>query len=148
MGRAGRKNDNGKVVLQTRQIKHEVIKYALKGDFMTFYQNQIIERQSFKYPPFYRLIQLSVMHKEPKLVVNAANELKYLLTKIEDIIILGPEEPYYGRVKNFYIRNILIKIPRTQNASGYRNRIRSLINNYLEKSTIRSLRIYADSDPI
>lgn len=148
MGRAGRKNDQGKVILQTRQPFHEIIKLAIDSNYNKLYLSQIEERYNFKYPPFYRLVLLSVMHKNIKLVVSAASELKKILSKIDGIIILGPEEPYYGKVKLYYIRNILIKINRTSNSNELRDKIRNQVNKYVLTSSIRSLRISLDADPM
>ncbi len=147
MGRAGRHDENGLVILQTRKPDHPVIVAAVKGDFLSFYEKQILERQMFRYPPFYRLIQVSVQHKNEMKANQAAHELKKRIAEMEGLIILGPEEPVYGRVKQYYIRNILIKIPRTQKHAQSRVNIRGIISQFLFEKDQTGVRIITDADP-
>lgn len=148
IGRAGRHEDNGAVILQTRKPDHPVILAAINGDFQTFFHEQIKERQLFRYPPFYRLIQLSVQHKNQQKVNSASADLKKLISGIEGLFILGPEEPVYGRVKQYYIRNILIKIPRDQKHFQNRLKIREIIEGFKAEKQQAGLRIIADADPV
>jgi len=148
MGRAGRHGDPGHVILQTRQPSHPVIESAVKGDFLSFYNEQIKERNLFRYPPFYRLIVLSVQHKNIQKVNFVSNELKKLIAAIPELIILGPEEPVYGRIKLYYIRNIMIKIPRTQTHIKSRMKIRHIVTNFLAEKSQSGVRIIPDADPM
>ncbi len=148
MGRAGRHGGQGLVVLQTRKPDHPVIAAAVKGDFQAFYNEQIKERQLFRYPPFYRLIQISVQHRNEQRTNQAAADLKKRISSIEGLFILGPEEPIYGRVKQFYIRNILIKIPRKQKHNNSRIIIRRLISDFLNEKQQSGVRVFADADPV
>lgn len=148
IGRAGRHEDNGLVVLQTRKPDHPVIKAAVSGDFITFFNEQIRERHLFRYPPFYRLIQLSVQHKNEQKVNSAAAELKKLISGIDGLFILGPEEPVYGRIKQYFIRNILVKIPRDQKHIESRIKIQLLVEKFLAEKQQAGLRVIADADPV
>jgi primosomal protein N' (replication factor Y) len=148
MGRAGRKEDTGKVYIQTRKPDHIVLKYAIKNDYINFFNNQLQERKMFKYPPFYRLILFSVKHKDPKKANQSAIKLKLLFSKIEGLIILGPEEPVYGRVKLYYIRNILIKIPRNNRHTNTRLKLQTIVENFLAEKDQSGVKIIADADNI
>lgn len=147
MGRAGRRENNGRVFLQTRNPKHPIIAMAVNGLFHDFYRVQKEERLLFKYPPFYRLILLSVKHKNLGKTIAGAEELKKHLQQIKNIIILGPETPIYSRIRLYYIRNILIKVPRNQQHNATRTEIKSIISQFLSIKEYSSLRIVADADP-
>jgi len=148
IGRAGRHGKQGLVILQTRKPDHPIIKVAVSGDFTTFYNEQLKERHIFRYPPFYRLIQISIQHRNEQKTNEAAAILKKKISIIEGLTILGPEEPVYGRVKQFYIRNILIKIPRTQKHNKSRITIRSIISDFLDSKEHPGIRVFADADPV
>lgn len=148
MGRAGRKDNNGIVFLQTRQPEHQVIKMAIAGMHEAFYDSQILERQQFHYPPFYRLIRISVRHKKIEKATSAAVRLQKQISGLPGIIILGPEEPYYGRVKTFFIRDILIKVPRTAAHANTRTSIRRIVYDFMLQKENQGVRIDTDADPI
>lgn len=148
IGRAGRHQENGLVILQTRKPEHPVISAAVGNNYSGFISMQLRERSLFRYPPFFRLILLSVRHRNIRKVIEYSENLKKLLAAHKDIFILGPEEPVYGKVKQFYIRNILIKIPRDQRHSQTRIHISALIDQFLYDKEHSGLRIIADADPV
>jgi len=148
MGRAGRKENTGKIYIQTRKPEHLVLKYAIKNDYINFFNNQLQERKMFRYPPYYRLILFSVKHKNAKQANQAAIKLKQLFSKIEELIILGPEEPVYGRIKLYYIRNLLIKIPRNQKHINTRLKLKNIVEKFLAEKNQSGVKIIADADNI
>jgi primosomal protein N' (replication factor Y) (superfamily II helicase) len=109
-GRSGRKGKQGMVVVQTRNPQHYIIGCVVDTDYEKVYRVELGERERFKYPPFYRLIHITVKSKNKSMAdrgaVYLANELSNLLGNR----VLGPEEPYISRIRNYYIRNILVKI--------------------------------------
>lgn len=111
-GRAGRRDKPGKVIVQTHNPGHRVIEQVIKNDYERLYLTEIRERKTFLYPPLYRLIRLDVKHKDSSLLgpmsVRLVEELKTTLGKR----ILGPEDPMVGRIRNYYIKTIYIKIER------------------------------------
>jgi primosomal protein N' (replication factor Y) len=111
-GRAGRRDKPGKVIVQTHNPSHRVIEQVIKNDYERLYLTEIRERKTFLYPPLYRLIRLDVKHKDSSLLgpmsVRLVEELKTTLGKR----ILGPEDPMVGRIRNYYIKTIYIKIER------------------------------------
>ena len=113
-GRAGRKNIAGKVIVQTEQPDHYVIQYVQQRDFLGFYQNELIHRQRFGYPPFTRLIKLSFKHKEQHKAQSAAIAMAKALHPILEHRLLGPAEPYIKRIKNQFIIELMLKLEKNQ----------------------------------
>jgi primosomal protein N' (replication factor Y) len=108
-GRAGRRGKQGKVVIQTYDPKHRVIKQVIDNDYNDLYFTEMTERRSYKYPPFYRLINLDIKHKNPEIVYNQAIYLANELRKHFGDRVIGPQAPLVARIRNFYIQSILLK---------------------------------------
>ena len=109
-GRAGRRAKQGKVIIQAYDTSHRIISQVVRNDYEEMFDTEILERRNFHYPPLYRLIQLDVKHKDlSKLVAIAASLARILRSQFADRI-LGPEAPLIGRIRNYYIQTILIKI--------------------------------------
>jgi primosomal protein N' (replication factor Y) len=111
-------------------------------------ERDLEERQKFAYPPFYRLIKLVLKHRDYKTVDQAANKLKQLLQGEINAIILGPESPHVSRIRNLYIKEILIKINKANpDLDGLKRNIRSKMNLLGDDKVFRSVIVYADVDP-
>ena len=108
-GRAGRRDKQGKVVIQTYDPGHRVIKQVIENDYSGLYFTEMEERKSFKYPPFYRIINLDVKHKDPEIVYNQSAYLATELRKYFDDRVIGPEFPLISRIRNYYIKTIMLK---------------------------------------
>jgi primosomal protein N' (replication factor Y) len=108
-GRAGRRGKQGKVVIQTYDPGHRVIKQVIENDYIDLYNTEMTERKSFKYPPFYRLIQLDIKHKDPEVLYHQAEYLAKELRKHFDDRVIGPEYPLVGRIRNYFIKSIMMK---------------------------------------
>ena len=108
-GRAGRRDKQGKVVIQTYDVNHRVIKQVIENDYTGLYFTEMEERRSFKYPPFYRIINLDIKHKDPEMVNNQAAYLAVELRKHFGDRVIGPEYPLVGRIRNYYIKSIMLK---------------------------------------
>ena len=111
-GRAGRKHNRGKVIVQTSQPDHPLIEIIRKQDYQEAFQSQMEERKLFKYPPFYRLIKLVVKHKNPENVNRFANQLAANLRQNSSLIVLGPEFPLVSRIQLWYQKEIWLKVSR------------------------------------
>jgi len=109
-GRAGRRNTQGEVILQTSHPDHPLIATALTHDYEAMYEMQTEERQLFRYPPFYRLIYIYLKHKNEEVVNAAARVFTQSLRENLGDRVLGPEKPPMGRIQNLHIRRILLKI--------------------------------------
>ena len=113
-GRAGRSAKQGKVLIQTYNPEHLVIQQVLKNDFKQMYQYQIEERRNFLYPPFVQMIRISLKHPEFNRVNEGADwlagALRELFSTQNNVVVLGPEFPLISRIRNEYIKEILVKI--------------------------------------
>ncbi len=109
-GRAGRFSGKGKVIIQTNSTNHKILKYVLENNFNSFFEEEIIERKNFKYPPFIRIIKISIKHKKENICYDFALKYSKILKKIFGLRILGPQEPIIKRIQNYFIREILIKL--------------------------------------
>ncbi|MGZ3753135.1 MAG: replication restart helicase PriA, partial [Mucilaginibacter sp.] len=108
-GRAGRRGKQGKVIIQTYDPNHRVIKQVIENDYQDLYLTEMAERKSFKYPPFYRIINLDIKHKDPDILYNQAEYLATELRKNFGDRVIGPEVPLVSRIRNYYIKSIMLK---------------------------------------
>ncbi len=111
-GRAGRKGKRGKVLIQTWEPNHWVIQKVMQNDYIGMYKQEIIERKNFHYPPFIKLIKITLRNKDKTKVDEAAIKLASALKKVMGTRVLGPEEPSIPRIRNYFYRTILLKIER------------------------------------
>jgi primosomal protein N' (replication factor Y) len=111
-GRAGRRGKQGKVVIQTYDPGHRVIKQVIENDYSDLYFTEMEERKSFKYPPYYRIISLDVKHKNPEILYNQAEYLANELRKHFGDRVIGPEPPLINRIRNYYIKSTMLKFER------------------------------------
>jgi len=147
-GRAGRLNKRGMVVIQTSYPDHHIIKDVIKHDYDSFYKSEIEERRKFNYPPFYRLIQITLIDKNKSRVKEAAGLLaKDLKTKLEQRV-LGPEFPYISRIRNKHHIHILLKLERSMSVKKVRVFIRDKIIDIHAIKEYKYVRIFADVDPV
>jgi len=149
-GRAGRKSKPGTVVIQTSSPDHPLLITILKTNIEEFYQSQIKDRQQHDYPPFTRLIEITVKHTDKKLCRTSADLLTRLLqTHLQGVRILGPAEPMISKIRNQYLMNILIKIPRGKSDLGaIKAAIQNTILQLTKEKEYRSLRVVVDVDPM
>jgi primosomal protein N' (replication factor Y) len=111
-GRAGRRGKQGKVVIQTYNPEHRVIGQVIRNDYKELYLTEIEERKSFKYPPFYRIIQMDIKHRDAEKLYHQAEYLAVELRKHFGDRVIGPEYPLISRIRNFYIKSIMLKFER------------------------------------
>ncbi|MDE5574330.1 MAG: primosomal protein N' [Bacteroidales bacterium] len=146
-GRAGRKEGGGEVVIQTHKPDFQVIRDVMNSDYASMYTHQIQERMVFRYPPFFRLIRLSLRHKEETAVFEAARVLAAELKKIFGDRVLGPEYPMVSRINTYYIQEIMLKIERTPQIEKMKARLQQCIDDFLAGNPRSKLRVVVDVDP-
>ena len=146
-GRAGRRNKPGKVVIQTSDPANNVIRFLLSHNYYGMYKMQLSEREIFMYPPFCRLIKLSIKHKEPDKLNKVSEYLADNLKKVFGQRVLGPEAPLIGRVQLWYIKTILIKIEKNKPIARAKELIEEVIGRTQELKGYSNLRIGIDVDP-
>jgi primosomal protein N' (replication factor Y) len=112
-GRAGRKHKRGSVLIQAFDPKHPVLLEVLRGDFRGFAERELKERREFHYPPFSRLINIEIRHKDPKVVHEAAAQFgKMLRQKLGDRV-LGPVIPNIARIRGYFAQDIMLKLEKS-----------------------------------
>jgi len=111
-GRAGRKKEVGRVLIQLYQSTHPTILQVQRHDYVAFYQQEMAMRKEFLYPPFTRLIRITLKHRQQEIVSEAATRLAEKLQFLPQMVLFGPAQPGVSRVRNLYLQEILLKINR------------------------------------
>ncbi len=145
-GRAGRKGEQGKVLIQAINVKHPVIQWVQDHDHASMFKQELDTRKEFGYPPFSRLVKLTLKHKDADLVRHASEKLAALLKKDMPNQIIGPAQPVIPRLRNLYHMELIIKIPRDSGIQ-FKKVIRHQINLLQTEKIYRSVTIIADADP-
>jgi primosomal protein N' (replication factor Y) len=147
-GRAGRKNRQGLVLIQTAQPKHPIIDMVVNTDYLGMYTTQLNERMAFKYPPIYRLISISLKHKDNSTLKRAAEILASGLKEKLGNNVLGPESPPINRIQGMYLMNILVKVERETSVSRVKGMLNYFIDHLKQKQEFRALVVSPDVDPM
>lgn len=147
-GRAGRRAKQGHVFIQAMNVANPILSDILENNPTRYYERELNERAQFQYPPFKRLIRISLKHVEPETVNNAALWLKDYLHPIFGDRLKGPAVPYIGRVRNSYLIDFLIKLDngnhRLQEAKDRILEAQQMMRN---KKLFSSVRFVIDVDP-
>jgi primosomal protein N' (replication factor Y) len=146
-GRAGRANKRGTVIIQTSSPSHPIINQVVHNNYLMMYNLQVSERQQYKYPPFYRMIQLSLKHQDLNVLNNAAKDIAIILKSVFGNRILGPVSPLISRIQNQYIRQIILKIETDASITTAKSHLKEVIYHMQSKKAYKSVRITIDVDP-
>ena len=147
-GRAGRKNKRGLVVLQTKSIEHPLIRQVMENDYFRLYSDQLVERQLFKYPPYYRLIYVYLKNRQEDLLDLMARTMAEKLRAAFGSRILGPDNPPVARIQMLFIKKIVVKIEVNASMSKVREQLLRVQREMIEDERFRSLIVYYDVDPM
>ena len=149
-GRAGRRADTkGKVIIQTTQPEHPVIGFTRSGDYDGFYEYELNERQTYAYPPFTRIVNIYLKHKNKSDALVAASMMANQLRSFFGNRVLGPDEPPVGRVQSLYIQRIMLKMETNVSMPKVKRLLTSVHHSLLDdKRFPKSLIIYYDVDPM
>jgi primosomal protein N' (replication factor Y) len=145
-GRAGRTKKRGKVIVQTYNPYHQILQQVSVGDFEGMFKDQLNDRRQFHYPPFYRLIKITLKHKEYNRVNESAAWFAKSLRNSFGENVLGPEFPAIARIRNLYLKNILLKIPKQQSLGKTKEVIERVKNSFSSIANYRSVRVIIDVD--
>ena len=145
-GRSGRAKETGKVLIQTYDSTNEIFNQIMNNDYKSMFNSQIKEREKFKYPPFYKLIKITLKHKDFLLVNESASWLAKNLSNVLKGNVLGPEFPHINRVRNKFQKNILIKIPSDQSLIATKNFISKAKSKMHSISTYSSVQVILNVD--
>ncbi|MBK8876741.1 MAG: primosomal protein N' [Bacteroidetes bacterium] len=146
-GRAGRRSKRGKVLIQTYQIGHPILQFLINNDYRGFYTYELAERERFNYPPFCRLISLRLKLRDEKQLDALAKDFTKVLKSVFGKRVLGPVAPNVSRIRNLYIRNVLIKVEKNLSDHKVKQMITSVTDRFLSHPENRSLIIHVDVDP-
>ncbi|MCX8491940.1 MAG: primosomal protein N', partial [Cyclobacteriaceae bacterium] len=148
-GRSGRREKKGKVVIQTSNPEHPLFDFVLKHSVAGFIQEQFIDRQEFFYPPFSRLIEMTIKHANKTVADEIAHRLSDLLLKKEQSIkIIGPGEPMISKIRNEFLMSILIKIGRDQGKlADIKKQLYNIAESLKGIKEYRNAKIVFDVDP-
>jgi primosomal protein N' (replication factor Y) (superfamily II helicase) len=148
-GRAGRKESTGRVLIQTSQPTHPVLLYVQQHDYKKMYEEELQKRKQFFYPPFSRLIHLSFRHKLKDVVERAAQHFANALKNKYDNYLVGPAEPVVSRIRNQYLMELLIKLPKdTQLIKECKKAILDQVAVLHNDKSYRSVGVVADVDVV
>lgn len=146
-GRAGRRDERGLVILQTKSADLPVIQQVVAGDFQTFARDLLEERSMFRYPPFYHLVYVYLRHRNEQLVDSAAIEMASRLRQAFADRVLGPDKPAVARVKTESIRKIVIKLEQGINLPLARQCMTEARTQLLQDKRYAAMTVFFDVDP-
>ena len=146
-GRAGRRDERGLVILQTKSADLPVIQQVVAGDFQTFARDLLEERSMFRYPPFYHLVYIYLRHRNEQLVDSAAIEMASRLRQAFADRVLGPDKPAVARVKTESIRKIVIKLEQGINLPLARQCMAEARTQLLQDKRYAAMTVFFDVDP-
>ena len=147
-GRAGRKAKRGKVLIQTYEPYHPIIRQVIEHDYIGMYNDELGQRRKFKYPPFQRLIHFTLKHRDSNVLNEGAREFVEALKTKFGTRVLGPDFPVISRIKNQYIKNAMLKVEREISIKETRKLVMEVKNLFEASSQYKSVRITIDVDPM
>ncbi|NNK75064.1 MAG: primosomal protein N', partial [Maribacter sp.] len=147
-GRAGRTQKRGKVIIQSYNPYHQILKQVSTHDYIGMFKEQLYEREQFLYPPVNRIIKIIFKHKNYHTLNEAADWFTKALRNVFSSGILGPEYPPVARIRNQYLKNVIIKIPIGQSLGKTKNSIKRIESSFNAISQFRSVRVIYNVDHI
>lgn len=147
-GRAGRTKKRGKVIIQTYNPFHQILKQVTTGDYENMFTDQVYEREQFKYPPTNRIIKITFKHKNYNVLNEASDWFSSALRTNYGGTVLGPEYPPVARIRNQYLKHVLVKIAKGESAARTKQNIRRIEKSFNAISMYRSVRVIYNVDHI
>ena len=145
-GRAGRSEKQGKVIVQTYKPNHNTIQQVTNNDYMEMYKEQLYDRQIYKYPPYFRIIKVTLKQRDYEKLKVGAMWLYQVMSQNLNMPVLGPEEPLISRIRNEYIRTIIIKIPQNIAIGNTKTTIQKMLNSFEAIAQFRSIKVTLNAD--
>lgn len=147
-GRAGRKNKRGKVIIQTYNPGHAIINNVVNNNYQAMYTAQLDDRRSFNYPPYFRLIELTLKFKDIDVLNEGAKVVAEKLYEQLGNRVLGPEFPLVARVRNEYLKTIMIKTERETSTAAVKKIINDVFINFKTQPVFKQVKLQIDVDPM
>jgi primosomal protein N' (replication factor Y) len=145
-GRAGRSEKQGKVVIQTYNPNHNTIQQVTNNDYLGMYKEQLYDRQIYKYPPYFRIIKLTLKQRDFNKLKEGSMWLYQVMSQNLNMPVLGPEEPAISRIRNEYIRTIIIKIPQNTSIVNTKKTIQKMLNSFEAVAQYRAIKVTSNVD--
>jgi primosomal protein N' (replication factor Y) len=145
-GRSGRSEKQGKVIIQTYNPDHNTIQQVTNNDYAGMYKEQLYDRQIYKYPPYFKIIKITLKHRDFDKLKEGAIWLYQVISQNLNIPVLGPEEPAINRIRNEYIRTIIIKIPTNISIVSTKNIIQKMLNSFDSVAQYRAIKVAVNVD--
>jgi primosomal protein N' (replication factor Y) len=145
-GRSGRSEKQGKVIIQTYNPSHNTIQQVTHNDYIGMYNEQLYERQIYKYPPYFRIVKLTLKQRDFDKLKEGAMWLYQVMSQNLNMPVLGPEEPPISRIRNEYIRTIVVKIPMNISVAGTKKTIQKMLNSFEAVAQYRAIKVTVNVD--
>jgi primosomal protein N' (replication factor Y) len=145
-GRAGRTKERGKVLIQTYNPYHKILQQVSTNSYFEMFEEQLAERHAFKYPPVFRMIKITLKHKDYQKVDVGADWYAKSLRTVFNQHVLGPEFPPVARIRNQYLKHILVKIPQKQSLGKTKEAILKINTSFLSVKDFRPIRVILNVD--
>lgn len=146
-GRAGRRGTRGHVLLQTRQVDSHVVINSVNNNFKANATREMEERQRYGYPPFVRLIHITVKHADEQMAIRSASIIANELSQLFGKRILGPQSPTIARMQNMYLQRIILKMEKSANPAKVKQALMDRINITLGDQSFKGTSVVVDVDP-
>lgn len=147
-GRAGRRREPGKVLIQTTKTDEPVLEYVKSHDYISYYKEELANRQRYGYPPYTKIINIFVRNKDAATCDAAAVMLTIALRKVFGSRVLGPEKPFVSRVNTWYLQQIMLKVEAQASMKKVKSLLRQVYESLAPASQIKSSHIHYDVDPV
>jgi primosomal protein N' (replication factor Y) len=147
-GRSGRKNKRGTVIIQARDSSMELFHHLIRNDFRTFAMAQLAERKTFHYPPYTRLIEIALRCRQPATLDQGADLLAGMFGNQSDSRIMGPEYPLISRIRNHYVKRIILKIDKDKSVARVKDRVRKCLVEFHRMDAFKAIAVTVDVDPL
>lgn len=147
-GRAGRRREPGKVLIQTTKTDEPVLEYVKSHDYMSYYKEELANRQRYGYPPYTKIINIFVRNKDAATCDAAAVMLAIALKKVFGSRVLGPEKPFVSRVNTWYLQQIMLKVEAQASMKKVKTLLRQVYESLAPASQVKSSHIHYDVDPV
>ena len=146
-GRAGRRREKGEVVIQSTRPKDRILQYVAAHDYEGYYRSEILEREKYGYPPFTKIVNIYIKHKDALTADRAAVALALRLREIFGARVLGPEKPFVSRVALWYLQTIMLKMETGVSMKKVKNLLREVYEETAGEEYMKGTQIYYDVDP-
>ena len=148
-GRSGRNEKPGEVVIQTANLRQPILHYIVQQNYLDFYNHEIQERHKYKYPPFYRLIRITMKHRDKSSIHLASHAMANRIKEhFHKDLVLGPHEPTISKIRNLYLMEVILKIPRKNaDLSTLKKMLHNASNSMKQEKDYKQVIVIFDVDP-